>query len=69
MGADIHGEETSILRIRGVKELHGAAHFVIPDRIEAGTFLIAGAITKGDLTITNCEPEHLGALIAKLERA
>jgi UDP-N-acetylglucosamine 1-carboxyvinyltransferase len=69
MGADIQGEKTSILRIRGVRELHGATHFVIPDRIEAGTFLIAGAITNGDLTVTNCEPEHLGALIAKLEQA
>jgi UDP-N-acetylglucosamine 1-carboxyvinyltransferase len=68
MGADIHGEETSTLHIRGVKQLHGTEHFVIPDRIEAGTFLIAGAITNGDLTITNCEPTHLGALIAKLEK-
>jgi UDP-N-acetylglucosamine 1-carboxyvinyltransferase len=68
MGADINGEDTSILRVRGVKQLHGATHFVIPDRIEAGTFLIAGAITNGDLTITNCKPEHLGALIAKLEK-
>jgi UDP-N-acetylglucosamine 1-carboxyvinyltransferase len=68
MGADIQGEETSTLHIRGVKQLHGTEHFVIPDRIEAGTFLIAGAITNGDLTITNCEPTHLGALIAKLEK-
>ena len=68
MGADIQGEETSALRIRGVAELHGTEHSVIPDRIEAGTFLIAGAITNGDLTITHCEPAHLGALIAKLEQ-
>jgi UDP-N-acetylglucosamine 1-carboxyvinyltransferase len=68
MGADIQGEETSALRIRGVAELHGTEHFVIPDRIETGTFLIAGAITNGDLTITHCEPAHLGALIAKLEQ-
>jgi UDP-N-acetylglucosamine 1-carboxyvinyltransferase len=68
MGADIQGEETSTLHILGVKQLHGTEHFVIPDRIEAGTFLIAGAITNGDLTITNCEPTHLGALIAKLEK-
>ncbi|HEY2118246.1 MAG TPA: UDP-N-acetylglucosamine 1-carboxyvinyltransferase [Candidatus Acidoferrum sp.] len=68
MGADIQGEETSTLHIRGVKQLHGTEHFVIPDRIEAGTFLIAGAITSGDLTITNCEPTHLGVLIAKLEK-
>ena len=69
MGADISGEETSVLRIRGVNALHGAVHSVIPDRIEAGTFLIAGAITAGDLTITDCQPAHLSAIIAKLERA
>ena len=69
MGAEICGEGTSTLRIRGVKELHGTEHTVIPDRIEAGTFLVAGAITDGDLTITNCEPKHLGAVIAKLKQA
>ena len=69
MGAQISGDGTSTLRIRGVEKLHGAEHTVIPDRIEAGTFLIAGAITGGDLTITNCAPEHLGAVIAKLEQA
>jgi UDP-N-acetylglucosamine 1-carboxyvinyltransferase len=68
MGADIQGDETSILRIRGVNALHGAVHAVIPDRIEAGTFLIAGAITNGDLTITDCAPAHLSAIIAKLEK-
>jgi UDP-N-acetylglucosamine 1-carboxyvinyltransferase len=56
MGAQIEGDGTSTLRIRGVKELHGTEHSVIPDRIEAGTFLVAGAITGGDLTITNCAP-------------
>jgi UDP-N-acetylglucosamine 1-carboxyvinyltransferase len=69
MGADIRGDETSTLRIRGVEKLHGAIHSVIPDRIEAGTFLVAGAITGGDLTITNCAPAHLGAVIGKLEKA
>ena len=69
MGACIQGEGTSTLRIRGVPELHGAEHTVIPDRIEAGTFLIAGAITGGELTITNCAPEHLGAIIAKMQQA
>jgi UDP-N-acetylglucosamine 1-carboxyvinyltransferase len=67
MGAKIEGDGTSILKIHGVEKLHGAVHSVIPDRIEAGTFLIAGAITNGDLTITHCAPEHLGAAIAKLE--
>jgi UDP-N-acetylglucosamine 1-carboxyvinyltransferase len=69
MGAQIEGDETSTLKIRGVKQLHGATHSIIPDRIEAGTLLIAGAITNGDLTITHCNPAHLGAVIAKLERA
>jgi UDP-N-acetylglucosamine 1-carboxyvinyltransferase len=69
MGAQISGDGTSTLRIRGVERLHGTEHTVIPDRIEAGTFLVAGAITRGDLTISNCAPEHLGAVIAKLEQA
>lgn len=69
MGADIQGDESSTLRIRGVEALHGAEHSVIPDRIEAGTFLIAGAITKGELTLTHCVPEYLSAVIAKLEKA
>jgi UDP-N-acetylglucosamine 1-carboxyvinyltransferase len=66
MGAQISGDGTSILRVQGVPSLHGADHSVIPDRIEAGTFLIAGAITNGDITITNCEPWRLGAVISKL---
>jgi UDP-N-acetylglucosamine 1-carboxyvinyltransferase len=69
MGAKISGDDTSTLRIEGVASLHGAEHSVIPDRIEAGTFLIAGAITNGDLTLTNCEPQHLGAVISKLRDA
>jgi UDP-N-acetylglucosamine 1-carboxyvinyltransferase len=69
MGAHIEGDETSTLTIRGVHKLHGATHSVIPDRIEAGTFLIAGAITNGDLTIADCAPGHLGAIIAKLQAA
>src|ERR1700719_1664401 len=69
MGACITGDGASALRIRGVKELHGTEHTVIPDRIEAGTFLVAGAITGGDLTIANCSPDHLAAVIAKLQQA
>src|SRR6185436_16881417 len=57
------------IRIEGVKRLGGAVHTIIADRIEAGTFLIAGAITRGDLTVTDCPIEHLGALIAKLRQA
>jgi UDP-N-acetylglucosamine 1-carboxyvinyltransferase len=68
MGADIHGDGSSTVRVRGVAKLHGAVHAVIPDRIEAGTFLIAGAITGGELTIANCQPQHLGAILAKLEK-
>src|SRR5579863_5996705 len=69
MGACIAGEGTSTLHIRGVDELHGTEHTVIPDRIEAGTFLVAGAISGGDLTIAHCAPAHLGAVIAKLQQA
>jgi UDP-N-acetylglucosamine 1-carboxyvinyltransferase len=69
MGAKISGDETSTLRIQGVEKLHGCEHSVIPDRIEAGTFLVAGAITGGDLTIENCAPDHLGAVIAKMQQA
>jgi UDP-N-acetylglucosamine 1-carboxyvinyltransferase len=66
MGAQIEGAGTSTIQIRGVDKLHGADHTIISDRIEAGTFLIAGAITGGDLTITDCVPEHISALVAKL---
>jgi len=69
MGAQIEGDETSTLRICGVPFLRGTEHTIIPDRIEAGTFLIAGAITNGDVTVANCEPRHLGAIIAKLRDA
>jgi UDP-N-acetylglucosamine 1-carboxyvinyltransferase len=69
MGAKVEGAGSSTVRIQGVEKLHGAEHTIIPDRIEAGTFLVAGAITRGDLTVTGCNPEHLGALIAKLLQA
>lgn len=67
MGAKIEGAGHSVVRIQGVEKLHGARHRIIPDRIEAGTFVIAGALTGGDLTVSNCEPKHLGALLQKLE--
>jgi UDP-N-acetylglucosamine 1-carboxyvinyltransferase len=66
MGADIQGLGTATLRVRGKTELHGASHSIIPDRIEAGTFLVAGAITNGELELTHCVPEHLASVIAKL---
>jgi UDP-N-acetylglucosamine 1-carboxyvinyltransferase len=69
MGARIEGAGSSTIRVHGVEKLHSADHTIIPDRIEAGTFVIAGAITGGDLTITGCVPDHLGALIVKLQQA
>jgi len=69
MGAKIEGAGTSTIRIQGVDRLLGADHQIIPDRIEAGTFLIAGAITGGELAVTGCAPDHLGALVAKLQQA
>jgi UDP-N-acetylglucosamine 1-carboxyvinyltransferase len=69
MGAHIEGAGTSTLRVRGVEKLHGARHRIIPDRIEAGTFIIAGALTGGDINVTACEPLHLTALLQKLEEA
>jgi len=69
MGAKISGDGTPTLRIQGTSSLGGAEHTVIADRIEAGTFLVAGAITNGDLTLAKCEPLHLGAVIRKLRDA
>src|ERR1700741_222297 len=66
MGAKIEGAGTRRLIIEGVKELHGAEHDVIPDRIEAGTFLVAGAICGKGITIKRADPEHVGALTAAL---
>jgi UDP-N-acetylglucosamine 1-carboxyvinyltransferase len=68
MGAHIEGAGTGTIRVKGVAKLHGARHRINPDRIEAGTFLLAGAITGGDLNVDCCEPKHLGALIGKLEQ-
>ncbi len=67
MGAKIEGAGTSTMRIQGVDKLHGTRHRINPDRIEAGTFLVAGAITGGDLKVTHCNPAHLGSVISKLQ--
>jgi UDP-N-acetylglucosamine 1-carboxyvinyltransferase len=67
MGARIEGAGTSTIRVKGVEKLGGAKHRIIPDRIEAGTFIIAGALTSGDLIVAGCDPSHLGALLAKLQ--
>ncbi len=69
MGAKIEGAGTSIIKVQGVERLHGAEHTIIPDRIEAGTFLIAGAISRGEVVITNCNPEHVAALTVKMQQA
>jgi len=69
MGARIKGVATHTLVIEGVKKLHGAEHSVIPDRIEAGTYILAAAITKGDITLKNAMPDHMVALIDKLTEA
>lgn len=69
MGAKIEGAGTETIRVRGVTKLHGAKHRIIPDRIEAATFIIAGALTDGDLNITGCDPAHLGSLLQKLTEA
>ncbi len=66
MGARIRGAGTPTIQIDGVEALGGAEHTIIPDRIETGTFLIAAAITRGDLEVRDCRPEHSTALIAKL---
>jgi UDP-N-acetylglucosamine 1-carboxyvinyltransferase len=67
MGAKIEGHGTSTIKVKGVEKLHGAKHKIIPDRIEAGTFIIAGALTGGDLNVSGCEPSHIQALLRKLE--
>src|SRR5439155_1182438 len=69
MGARITGAGSNTIEIDGVVELHGARYSIIPDRIEAGTFAAAAAITQGDVTLEAIEPEHLDALIAKLRDA
>jgi UDP-N-acetylglucosamine 1-carboxyvinyltransferase len=67
MGAKIEGAGTPTLRVKGVSRLHGAKHRIIPDRIEAATFILAGALTNGDLNVAGCEPKHLDALLQKLQ--
>jgi UDP-N-acetylglucosamine 1-carboxyvinyltransferase len=69
MGAHIEGGGTSLVRILGVEELHPVEHEVVADRLEAGTYAVAGAITGGDVTITGCHPDHLRMELTKLEAA
>jgi UDP-N-acetylglucosamine 1-carboxyvinyltransferase len=67
MGARLHGVGTSRIEIEGVPELTGAVHKVVPDRIEAGTLLVAAAITRGDVRVTDMVPDHVAAVLGKLE--
>lgn len=69
MGADVKGAGTDNIRIRGVKALAGATHSIIPDRIEAGTFMVAAAVTGGEITLEKIVPEHLKPIIAKMREA
>ena len=69
MGGQVEGAGSPVIRIRGVRKLHGVRHRVIPDRIEAATFMIAAAMTRGDVTVENARAEHLGAVIDILRRA
>ena len=69
MGARISGDGTPTITVEGVERVQGASHEVVPDRIEAGTFAIAGALTRGDVTLTRCRPEHLVALTTRLSAA
>lgn len=69
MGADIQGAGTSVVTINGVKELRPTTFEIIPDRIEAGTFMAAAALTGGDVTLTHCQPDHLSAVSDKLQQA
>ena len=67
LGANIKGAGTSAIRIKGVEKLGGGQHAIIPDRIEAATYMIAGAITRGDVTVENCIPSHVMPIVAKLK--
>jgi UDP-N-acetylglucosamine 1-carboxyvinyltransferase len=69
MGAKIQGAGTSLIIVEGVDRLHGTDHTIIADRIEAGTFLLAGAITQGEVLVSGCVPDHIAALIVKMRQA
>ena len=69
MGADVHGAGTDVIKIHGVKKMHGCNYSIIPDQIEAGSYMVAAAITKGDVTLHNVIPKHLEPITAKLRAA
>ena len=65
-GADVRGAGTDVIKVRGVEQMHGCTYSIIPDQIEAGTFMCAAAVTRGDITVKNVIPKHLEAISAKL---
>ncbi len=67
MGANIKGAGTDVIKIKGVREMHGSEYMIIPDMIEAGTYMVAAAITKGDILVKNLIPKHMDAVVAKLK--
>ncbi|NQD53750.1 UDP-N-acetylglucosamine 1-carboxyvinyltransferase, partial [Bacillus altitudinis] len=67
MGGKVRGAGTGTIKIEGVETLHGAKHNIIPDRIEAGTFMVAAAITEGNVLVKGAVPEHMTSLVAKME--
>ncbi len=67
MGANIKGAGTDVIKIKGVSEMHGSEYMIIPDMIEAGTYMVAAAISKGDVTVKNLIPKHMDAVVAKLK--
>jgi UDP-N-acetylglucosamine 1-carboxyvinyltransferase len=69
MGARIEGAGSSVIKVRGVERLHGTEHTIIPDRIEAGTFVLAAAISQGNVLVSRCNPEHIAALTMKMQKA
>ena len=69
MGADVHGAGTDVIKIHGVKQLHGCNYSIIPDQIEAGSYMVAAAITKGNITLHNVIPKHMEPITAKLRAA
>ena len=69
MGADIRGAGTDVIKVHGVKQMHGCNYSIIPDQIEAGSYMVAAAITKGDITLHNVIPKHMEPITAKLRAA
>ena len=69
MGADVHGAGTDVIKVHGVKQMHGCNYSIIPDQIETGSYMVAAAITKGDIMLHNVIPKHMEPITAKLRAA